>query len=348
LLTYHTDGSAEALSVEHGVTLVATGAQENKQHPLLETPGVIVQSELEEKIIHHPEEIAALKDVVMMQCVRPEGVADYCSRVCCTNTMKNAIRLKLFNPSCRVTVLYKNIVTYGFREEYYTEARRHGVIFIRYTDQEPPQVKRVDGKLVVQVRDLSLDRMVNLPADLLTMSMSITPAEGSRELAEMLRLPLSTEGFMEEAQLKLRPMDFMREGIFLAGMAHYPKFLEESISHALAAAGRALTLLSQESLFLGGVVAVVDAEKCVGCLTCTRTCPFEIPQVIEVEGRLGVGQLGGAAYIDPTQCQGCGTCTGECPANAIQLIHYTDEQMMLRSIAGLGSWQAETMIEAKQ
>jgi heterodisulfide reductase subunit A2 len=348
LLTYHTDGSAEALSVEHGVTIMATGAQENKQHPLLEMPGVIVQSELEEKIIHHPEEIAALKDVVMMQCVRPEGVADYCSRVCCTNTMKNAIRLKLFNPSCRVTVLYKNIVTYGFREEYYTEARRHGVIFIRYTDQEPPQVKRVNGKLVVQVRDLSLDRLVTLPADLLTMSMSITPAEGSRELAELLRLPLSTEGFLEEAQLKLRPMDFMREGIFLAGMAHYPKFLEESISHALAAAGRALTLLSQESLYLGGVVAVVDAEKCVGCLTCTRTCPFEIPQVIEVEGRHGVGQLGGAAYIDPTQCQGCGTCTGECPANAIQLIHYTDEQMMLRSIAGLGSWQAETMIEAIQ
>ncbi len=348
LLTYHNDGSTDVLSVEHGVTIIATGAKETRQHPLLEFPGVITQSELEEKIIHHPEEIAALKDVVMLQCVRPEGTADYCSRVCCTNTMKNAIRIKLFNPSCRVSVLYKNIVTYGFREEFYTEARRHGVVFIRYTDEEPPHVSHENGKLIVKVRDLSLDRMMSLQADLLTMSMSITPADGTGKLAGMWRLPLSTEGFFEEAQLKLRPMDFMREGIFLAGMAHYPKFLEESISHALAAAGRALTLLSQESLYLGGVVAVVDAEKCVGCLTCTRTCPFEIPQVVEVEGRHGVGQLGGAAYIDPTQCQGCGTCTGECPANAIQLIHYTDEQMMLHSIGGLGSWQTEVYHEAIQ
>jgi heterodisulfide reductase subunit A-like polyferredoxin len=139
--------------------------------------------------------------------------------------------------------------------------------------------------------------------------------------------------------MKLRPMDFMREGIYLAGMAHYPKFIEESISHALAAAGRALTILSQrDSLYLGGVVAHVDTEKCVGCLTCTRVCPFSIPQVIEVEGRVGVGNLGGAAYIDAAQCQGCGTCTGECPANAIQLINYTDNQIMLRNIHGLGSW----------
>jgi heterodisulfide reductase subunit A-like polyferredoxin len=135
-------------------------------------------------------------------------------------------------------------------------------------------------------------------------------------------------------------MDFMREGIFLAGMAHYPKFIEESISHALAAAARALTLLSQgDSLYLGGVVAVVDPDKCVGCLTCTRTCPFAIPRVIQMEGRAGVGDLGGAAYIDTAQCQGCGTCTGECPANAIQLINYTDDQIMLRDIGGLGSWQ---------
>jgi len=158
----------------------------------------------------------------------------------------------------------------------------------------------------------------------------------------MLRVPIASEGFFQEAQLKLRPMDFMREGIFLAGMAHYPKFIEESISHALAAASRALALLSsQESMYLGGVVAVVDPDKCVGCLTCTRTCPFAIPQVVEIEGRLGVGDLGGAAYIDSTQCQGCGTCTGECPANAIQLVNYTDEQIIQRDIGGLGQWLPE-------
>ncbi len=333
------NGHSDSIQVEHGVTIVATGAQETRQHSLLEFPQVITQQELEAKIIHHPEEIAALNNVVMIQCVRPEGSPEYCSRICCTNTIKNAIRLKLFNPSCQVSVLYKNIVTYGFREEYYTEARRLGVVFIRYTDANPPEPILKDNQLFVQVHDISLDCWLELPADMIPLSMSIAPAAGSKELSQMLRVPLSSEGFFEEAQMKLRPMDFMRDGIFLAGMAHYPKFTEESISHALAAAGRALSLLSQGTLYLGGVIAEVDPDKCVGCLTCTRTCPFSIPQVIEVEGRVGVGGLGGAAYIDPALCQGCGTCTGECPANAIQLVHYTDEQMMLREIAGLGSWK---------
>ncbi|MEW6577642.1 MAG: FAD-dependent oxidoreductase [Chloroflexota bacterium] len=334
----HANGDVEELEIEHGVTIVATGACETHEHPLLELPGVITQRELEEMIIHRPEEVAALRDVVMIQCVRPPGTAEYCSRVCCTNTIKNAIRLKLFNPACRVSVLYKNIVTYGFREEYYTEARAHGVVFLRYSDADPPDVQITGGRLRVGVRDLALNRRLTLPADLVTMSMSVAPSEGTATLARMLRVPLSSEGFFEEAQMKLRPMDFMREGIFLAGMAHYPKFLEESISHALAAAARALTLLSQGALHLGGIVAQVDPSKCVGCLTCTRTCPFAIPQVIQQEGRTGVGGLGGAAFIDPAQCQGCGTCTGECPASAIQLVNYTDEQVMLRSIGGLGSW----------
>jgi len=265
----------------------------------------------------------------------------YCSRVCCTNMLKNAIRIKLFNPNCRLTVLYKNIITYGFREEYYTEARKLGVIFVRYTDDEPPQIITTtkSEQVIVKVRDMTLNRWLDLPADIVPLSMSITPSEGTAKLANLLRVPLSSEGFFDEAQMKLRPMDFMREGIFLAGMAHYPKFIEESISHALAAAARALTILSQrDALFLGGVVAVVDPDKCVGCLTCTRTCPFEIPQVIEDNGRVGVGGLGGAAFIDDALCQGCGTCTGECPANAIQLVNYTDEQMMLKEIQGIGEW----------
>jgi heterodisulfide reductase subunit A len=338
LRTTYPDGSSEIFRVEHGVTIVATGGRETREHPLLKHSHVITQSEIEEKIINSPQEITALKSVVMIQCAHLNHRQEYCSRVCCTNALKNAIRLKLFNPQCQVTVLYKNIVTYGFREEYYTEARRLGVIFIRYTDDLPPQVAPDGEELTVRVRDLALDRWLTLPADLVILSTPIAPSEGSAELAKILRVPLSSEGFFEEAQLKLRPMDFMREGIFLAGMAHYPKFIEESIAHALAAAARALTLLSQETLRLGGVVAVVDPDKCVGCLTCTRTCPFSIPEVIQLEGRVGVGGLGGAAYIDPAQCQGCGTCTGECPANAIQLINYTDAQMMLKEIGGLGKW----------
>ncbi len=337
--TYYADGAVEEIDLDHGVTIVATGARETKSHPLLKLPRVITQSFLEEKIVHHPEEIAALRDVVMIQCVGADGVAEYCSRVCCTNTMKNAIRLKLFNPDCRVIVLYKNIVTYGFREEYYTEARRLGVVFIRYTDEELPIVELEGDRLRVKVRDLSLDCWVTLDADLIPLSMSIEPAAGTVELAKLLKVPLSSEGFYEEAQLKLRPMDFTQEGIYLAGMAAYPKFLEESITHAQATAARALALLSRHSLPLGGVVAYVDPSKCVGCLTCTRTCPFGIPTIIELDGLHGVGGLGGAAYIDTALCQGCGTCTGECPANAIQLVNYTDEQMMLSASRGLGSWE---------
>ncbi|MBN1146104.1 MAG: CoB--CoM heterodisulfide reductase iron-sulfur subunit A family protein [Anaerolineales bacterium] len=341
LLTRLPNGETETTHIEHGVTIVATGGREGRNHPWLSYPQVITQRELEEKIIHHPEEITNLKNVVMIQCVRPEGVPDYCSRVCCTNTMKNAIRIKLFNPGCNVSVLYRNIVTYGFREQYYTEARRRGVVFIRYTDEQPPRLvyDQHYDQLRVKLRDMSLDRWLDLPADLVPLSTSIQPSIGTRALADMLRVPLSSEGFFEEAQMKLRPMDFMRDGVFLAGMAHYPKFLEESISHSLAAAARALSLLSaHEELYLGGVVAQVDPDKCVGCLTCTRVCPFSIPQVIQQEGRHGVGKLGGAAYIDPAQCQGCGTCTGECPANAIQLVNYTDEQIMLHDIGGLGQW----------
>jgi heterodisulfide reductase subunit A len=339
LQTTNPNGSHETFRIEHGVTIVATGGREGNWHPWLSIPKVITQQQLEEKIIHNPKEIAAAKDIVMIQCVQPPGVKPYCSRVCCTNTIKNAIRLKLFNPGCNVSILYKNIVTYGFREEFYNEARKLGVVFIRYNDDDPPSVEDTGDEVRVRVRDLALNRWLNLRADLVPLSMSIVPAEGNRQLAEMLGVPLSSEGFFQEAQMKLRPMDFMREGIFLAGMAHYPKFIEESISQALAAAARALTLLSQgDSLYLGGVVAEVDPNKCVGCLTCTRTCPFGIPKVIQEEGRQGVGGLGGAAFIDAAQCQGCGTCTGECPANAIQLVNYTDEQIMLRSIHGLGSW----------
>jgi heterodisulfide reductase subunit A len=216
-------------------------------------------------------------------------------------------------------------------------------VFVRYNDETLPEIELDgSGRLQVRVHDPALNRCLALPADLIPLSTQIAPAGGTQKLAEMLRLPLSSEGFFAEAQMKLRPMDFQRDGIFLAGMAHYPKFIEESITHAQAAAARALTLLSQDTMYQGGVIAEVDPDKCVGCLTCTRVCPFAIPQVVEQAGRNGVGGLGGAAFIDPAQCHGCGTCTSECPANAIQLINYTDEQMMLKEIGGLGSWLPTT------
>jgi len=305
-------------------------------------------------IVHSPERVAALKRVVIIQCVREPGHPEYCSRVCCTNTMKNATRIKMLNPQCEVVVLYKDIITYGFREQYYTEARRRGVLFIRYTDATKPSVERIDERgemkewgtlpqgdlsftsLQVRVQEPVLKEELTLHPDLLVVSTQVTPSDGAQKLAEILHVPLSSEGFFMEAHLKMRPMDFMEEGIFIAGMAHYPKFIEESIAHALAAAGRVVTILAQEPLYIGGVVAQVDQSKCVGCLTCTRTCPFLIPQIDHQV--VGNGGILGAAWIDPAKCQGCGTCTGECPATAIQLVNYRDEQIMLRESAGLGTW----------
>lgn len=331
-------GDAASTEVEHGVIVMATGGREGTPEAYLhgEDGRVVTQLELEDWIAHQPERLADLSSVVMVQCVKPAEVESfYCSRTCCTNTMKNAIRIKMLNPGCQVTVLYKDIITYGFREQYYTEARRKGVVFVRYTDQDLPRVVPQGGALRLEVNDPSLGRRYVLEPDLLALSMSIVPSEGTAGLARMLKLPLSTEGFFLEADLKMRPMDFITDGVFLCGMAHYPRFLEEAIASAQAAAGRALTVLSLDPFYVGGVVAEVDADKCVGCLTCVRTCPFRIPRLLY--DRPGVGGLGGHAWIDPALCQGCGTCTGECPAAAIQLAHYRDDQVMT---GALGSWAA--------
>jgi len=333
----HQDGSETSIS--HGVTVVATGGQEahGSHYMLNQHPRVFTQLELEDMITHRPEKIADVEDVVMIQCVRPEGAEyDYCSRICCTSTIKNAIRLKIFKPDCRVTVLYKDIITYGFREQYYTEARNRGVIFVRYEDEGKPQVESLNGDIQITVQEQMLDRPMVIKPDMLVLSTAVEPSEGTKKLAKILDVPLSKEGFFLEAHVKMRPMDFMEEGIFVCGIAHYPKFIEESISQALATAGRATTILSKQDFHYGGTVAVVDTDKCVGCLTCERTCPFEIPKV--VEDYTGVGAIGGAAYIEPSLCHGCGTCTAECPANAIQLMNYTDDQIMVPDYPVLGRW----------
>ncbi len=322
-------GPEGEFDIRHGATIVATGGVEYRgpEYGYGTDPRVLTQQEFEARLSQDGQEGEGLPDAVtMILCVGP--AERYCSRVCCTTAIKNALALKTLKPEAKVTVLYHDIRTYGFKERLYDEARRQGVVFIQYDFDRKPVIEGLgDGASELSVRawDSSLGEELALRSDLLVLSMPAAPPEGVDELATRLKVPLDLDGFFLEAHVKLRPVDFSSDGIFLAGMAHYPKFLDETMIQAQAAAARAMTILSKDVLEVGGVVAQVDAEKCVACLTCVRICPYHVPQV-KAEFT-GVGEIVGAAYVEPAQCHGCGICVSECPAKAIQLIHYREEQI---------------------
>jgi heterodisulfide reductase subunit A-like polyferredoxin len=265
--------------------------------------------------------------VVMIQCVGP--AERYCSRICCTVALKNALALKERNPDAQITILYKDIRTYGFKERLYTQARAKGVVFVRYDDQHKPEVEisesAPDSPLTIHAWEATLGRRLVLHPDLLVLSMPLVPNPDAKKLSALFNASLDEDGFFLEAHVKLRPVDFATDGVFMAGLAHYPKLLDESMIQAQAAASRAARVLSRERLAAGGRVAVVNSEKCTACLTCVRVCPFGVPTIDP--NRPGVGNILGAAHIEAAICQGCGVCAAECPAQAIQLMHYTTAQM---------------------
>jgi heterodisulfide reductase subunit A-like polyferredoxin len=308
--------------VRHGATIVATGGVEYRgdEYNYGTDPRIVTQQEFEARLAGGDD----LPDsVTMILCVGP--AERYCSRICCTTAIKNALALKRLKPEARITVFYHDIRTYGFTERLYQEARRQGVMFVHYEFDGKPDVQVTGSGLQITVREPMLGKEMVYQPDLLVLSMPVTPPEGVSELATRLRVPLDLDRFFLEAHVKLRPVDFSSDGIFVAGMAHYPKFLGETIVQAQAAAARAMTIMSRDVLEVGGVVADVDVEKCVACLTCVRICPYHVPQIqAEFDG---VGGITGAAYIEPAQCHGCGICVSECPAKAIQLIRYRDEQV---------------------
>ncbi len=326
--------------IEHGVILVATGGQEHRgtAFELGSDPRVITQADLEQMLAPGGRQIplSNAQSVVMLQCVGPWDQEDsetdfYCSRICCSVAAKNALRLKEQNPDTQIFVLYnRDIRTYGFQEALYTKAREAGVVFLRYEEGTRPVVS-TNGRLQISVRDEVLGSTVKLNPDLLVLSEAIVPAEGSRELAELLKFSCTLEGFFLEAHVKLQPVEFPAEGIFLAGTAHYPKLLDETIAQAGAAAARAASILSKDTLEVGGIVAVVDTAKCTACLTCVRICPFGAALINP--DLVGVGGIQGAAEITAAACRGCGLCPAECPAKAIQLQHFTDEQMLAKEEA---------------
>ncbi|MFC1847799.1 NAD(P)-binding protein [Chloroflexota bacterium] len=317
-----TDGNTD--QIEHGVVILATGGVEYSPKEYLgdQSEKVVTQVELEEKIAGGSLDVGGLKSVVMIQCVGSrEEEHMYCSRVCCSQAVKNAIKIKDKSPDTEVYVLYRDIRTYSMKELKYREARDKGVTFIRFDVEKKPEVELVNGKLRVKVYDSVLGTDILLEPDVLALSAAIRPQADAVEFSSKLKLPLTQDGFYMEAHLKLRPLDFVNEGMYMCGLAHAPKTISESISQARGAVSRAVTVLSKTHLMVGGVVSVVDEDRCVACLTCVRSCPFAVPKINEQ----------GVAYIEPAACQGCGICASACPRKAIRLRHYSDEQVMAKT-----------------
>jgi heterodisulfide reductase subunit A len=284
--------------------------------------------ELEEEIDRVSKRMAESQTIVMIQCVGSRNeVRPYCSRLCCAKSVKNAISLKNLNPKMNVYILYRDMRTYGFRESYYEEAREKGVIFIRHDLDRMPEVKKEEDILKVTVRDIILGERLEIDADLVVLASAVLPTEDNHALARLFRVPLNEDGFFKEAYEKLSTVDFMQEGIFVAGMARSPVSIVESIYQGKAAASRAMTFLTREALFTDGIISSVKESVCCGCKVCEALCPY---------GAIAVVPEQNVARVDELVCKGCGTCCGACPTGAAQLKGFKKQQMMAMVDAYLG------------
>jgi len=304
--------------IDHGVVILATGAREYAPREYLygEDHRVMTQIALGKRL--ELKGASDLKRVVMIQCVGSRNEEHpNCSRVCCQSAVKNALHIKELNPDAEVYILYRDMRMYGLLEDYYTGARRQGVVFCRYSQDDPPRVEAADEGIRVTFMDHVLQRDIQVCADRLVLSAGMV-AEDTEELASILKLPRNDDGYFIEAHVKLRPVDLANEGIFLCGTAHGPKLISEAVSQALAAASRAATFLSQDQIRLSAVTAHVDPQRCAACLICVRACPYGVPRI----------NPDGVSEIDEALCHGCGTCAAECPAKAIELSWYEDDQII--------------------
>ncbi|MEM2971229.1 MAG: CoB--CoM heterodisulfide reductase iron-sulfur subunit A family protein [Candidatus Bathyarchaeia archaeon] len=320
------DGSQK--EVEHGVIIVATGAVEYKPTEYLYglDPRVKTQHELEEEIANGKFNA---KSVVMIQCVGARNEErPNCARICCGQAIKNALKIKEISPETEVYILYKDIRTYGFKEDYYREASAKGVTFINYEDERKPAVVNVNGKLKVRFWEPVINETIEIEPDLVVLSAATIPNPDNKRIAEMLKVPLTKDGFFLEAHMKLRPVDFATEGVFLCGMAHSPKYIDESIAQACAAAARATTILSKPTLEMEGIVANVNEDLCSGCRICEYLCPYGAIEMKEKDGKL-------VAHVIEALCKGCGVCGSACPTKAIVTGHFTTEEIIAQVKAAL-------------
>jgi heterodisulfide reductase subunit A len=312
----------ESKSIKHGVVIVATGAQEYKPKEYLygENDKVLTQTEFEEKLVNGNFDG---KDIVMIQCVGSrEEPRDYCSRVCCTKAVKNALKVKELIPDASIYILHKDIRTYGFYEKSYREAREKGVLFIRY-DDEKPIVTANNGKLNVNVKDQLLDMKIDLSADHIVLSSAIEAVETNHDIAQLLKVPLNKHGFFLEAHMKLRPVDFATDGIFVCGVAHSPKNVPESILQAMAASTRAGVILSKEKMEIEPRISEPIDANCDGCAFCIEPCPYNAITLLEFMKK---GDIKKTVEVDITLCHGCGTCMATCPKEGIFVRNFKLEQ----------------------
>lgn len=318
----------EKQEIEHGVVIVATGAVEYKPTEYMygTDERVLTQHELEEKLAKNDFNA---KMVAMIQCVGSRNhERPNCSRICCGQAVKNALKIKELSPDTDVYVLYKDMRTFGFKEDYYREASDKGVIFIRYDDEHKPEVTKEEGALRVTAWEPVLKTWLPIEPDLLILSVATIPNPDNERLAGMLKVPLTKDKFFLEAHMKLRPVDFATEGVFLCGMAHSPKFIDESISQACAAAARAATVLSKTTLEMEGSIANIEETLCSGCKICESVCAYN---AIEMK----TNSEKPAAKVIEALCKGCGVCGSSCPTKAITLGHFTNAQIMAQVKAAL-------------
>ncbi len=315
------------LEIKHGAVVIAIGAEEYKPSEYMyeDSEKVMTQIDLEQKIANRDPLVVNTQTVVMIQCVgcRNED-RNYCSRVCCSHAIKNALKLKEINPEMDIYILFRDMRTYGFKEDYYREVADKEVRFIRYESGLEPKVQIVEedggGLLRVSITDPILKQELAIDADILVLSAAVLPASDAEKIALLYKVPMNEDGFFKEAHVKLRPVDFATDGVFLCGTAHYPKHIHEVINQAYGAAGRVLTLLSKDVVIASGSVAEVDESKCIACGACIEACAYDAIEFYTTK-------QGKKAKVNPVLCKGDGLCNAKCPTGAIQLKHYTNDEL---------------------